>query len=158
MGLTREAVDLDADLVRIEPNDHRSLKRDHSERNVPLWPQLRWVLEPHLADHSGGLLFPAPSGGPLTKIRSALDALQDRSKIAKHLTPLVFRHTYAATRIQTLDGDEPVALFTVAQELGHRGLDRIEDTYGHLQRRRERLPEVRYTEADVVEMNERRSA
>lgn len=35
-------------------------------------------------------------------------------------------------------------LLTVARELGHRGIDRIEDTHGHLQRNRERLEEVQY--------------
>lgn len=153
LGLTRDAVDLDADLVRIEPNDYRSLKTDHSERDVPLWPQLREILAPRLEDHDGGLLFPSPSGGPLTKVRSALDALKDRAEIDKHLTPVVFRHTYASARIQTLDGNAPVHLFTVACELGHRDTDRIEDTYGHLQRRRSRLPEVRYSETDAVDIN-----
>ena len=93
----------------------------------------------------------------LTKIRSALDRVEKRGEIDKHLTPLTFRHTYAATRIQTVDGEKPVALFTVAREMGHRGLDRIEDTYGHLQRRRSRLPEVRYRQADVVDLDAHRT-
>lgn len=69
-----------------------------------------------------------------------------------------FRHTYTATRIQTLDGGEPVSLFTVARELGHKDVGRIEDTYGHLQERRSRLSEVRYREAEVIHLEERRGA
>lgn len=67
-----------------------------------------------------------------------------RAELDKHITPVVFRHTYTATRLQTTDNGAPVSIFTVARELGHRGIDRIEDTYGHLQRKRERLEEVRY--------------
>lgn len=77
-------------------------------------------------------------------LRSSLETVETRAEIEKRLTPKVFRHTYTATRIQTLDRGEPVSIFTVARELGHKSLDRIEDTYGHLQTRRERLPEVRY--------------
>lgn len=47
---------------------------------------------------------------------------------------------------------------TVARELGHRGVSRIEYTYGHLQDRRSRLAEVRFEEADVIDLEERRGA
>ncbi len=47
------------------------------------------------------------------------------------------RHTYTAARIQTLDRGRPVALYTVARELGHRSLNMIEDRYGHLHDRAE---------------------
>lgn len=159
LGLTREDADTEAGFVRFEPNDYRGLKTRHSKRVVPLWPQLEEILVPYLEgrEDDNPLLCPAPSGKMITKVRAALDKLQKRAKVEKHLTPLTFRHTYAATRIQTLDGDAPVALFTVARELGHRGVERIEDTYGHLQRRRSRLAEVRYTEADVVPIEEARS-
>lgn len=159
-GLRRSDVDFEAGLVRFEPNEHRGLKTDHSKRDVPLWPQLREILGGHLEDRedASGLLFPAPSGGMLTKIRSALDKLQKRADVGAHLTPLTFRHTYAATRIQTVDRGEAVSPWTVARELGHRSLDRIEDTYGHLQRRRSRLAEVRYSEADVVSLEAERTA
>lgn len=62
----------------------------------------------------------------------------------KHITPVVFRHTCTATRLQRTVNGAPVSIFTMARELGHRGIDRIEDTSGHLQRKRERLEEVRY--------------
>ena len=47
-GLTRDAVDLEAKLIRFEPNGYRGLKNDHSERDVPLWPQLAEILAPTL--------------------------------------------------------------------------------------------------------------
>ena len=33
----------------------------------------------------------------------------------------MFRHTYCAARLQTLDHGEPVSPFTVGKELGHGG-------------------------------------
>ena len=54
-----------------------------------------------------------------------------------------FRHTYCATRLQTLDQGAPVSLYTVSRELGHSSLAMVERTYAH-------LGEVRHR-ADVVE-------
>lgn len=157
-GLEREDVDLGHDEVRIQANDWRGLKNRHSRRRIPLWPQLRSVLAPYLQrredDHT--LLFPSRTGRTLNDLRSSLDTVEEQAELETHLTPKVFRHTYCATRIQTLDRGEPVSLYTVARELGHKGVSRIEDTYGHLQKRRARLAEVRYAEADVIEMDEHR--
>lgn len=44
----------------------------------------------------------------------------------------MFRHTYRSARLQTLDGDAPVAPFIVARELGHTSLDMVQKTYAHL--------------------------
>lgn len=74
----------------------------------------------------------------------------------KHLTLKVFRHTYCAARIQTVDAGEPVHLFTVAREMGHSDTQKIKDTYGHVAKERVRLPEVRYREADVTDINKAR--
>jgi integrase len=43
----------------------------------------------------------------------------------------MFRHTYCAARLQTLDQGAPVSLFTVAKELG-RGGEAMVRVYGHL--------------------------
>lgn len=159
-GLERDDVDLRNETVRFRPNDWRGLKTRHSKRTVTLWSQLRAILVPYLEaredDHS--LLFPARTGDTLNDLRSSLDTVQEKAKIEKHLTPKTFRHTYASTRIQTMDGGEPVSLFTVARELGHRGVGRVEDTYGHLQERRSRLQEVRYETSEVIDLEERRRA
>lgn len=160
-GLLRRDIDLKAGTVRFAPNAHRDLKTDHSKRTVPLWPQLGEILTPRIEDvddEPEALLFPARGGGMLTTLRWSLSTLEDRAELEKHLTLKVFRHTYTATRIQTLDGGEPVSLYTVSRELGHKGVSRIEDTYGHLQRRRSRLAQVLYREADVIDLEERRGA
>ena len=44
----------------------------------------------------------------------------------------MLRHTSAAQRIQTCDRGRPVALYTVARELGHKSTDMLEDRYAHL--------------------------
>lgn len=159
-GLTRDDVDLGAGEVRFHPNEWRPrLKTKYSRRSIPLWPQLGEILEPYVEDpgHDSPLLFPAWDGGTITKMRSALETLEDRTEdMNKRLTLTVFRHTYCSARIQTVDAGEPVALFTVAREMGHGSIDRIEDTYGHLQAERVRLPEVRYREADVRDISEAR--
>lgn len=159
-GLERSDVDLESGTVRFQPNEWRRLKTHKSRRTIPLWPQLHEILTAYLEEREDDhpLLFVSRTGGALSDLRSSLDTVEERSQVDKRLTTKVFRHTYTATRIQTLDGGEPVSLFTVARELGHKGVARIEDTYGHLQKRRSRLQEVRYQEADVISLEEKRSA
>lgn len=128
-GLTREAVNLEAGEIRFRPNEWRGLKTDDSERSVPLWPQLRELLEPYLEDpgHGSPLLFTCWSAGMRNDPRKAFDALETEDA-DKQLKPKVFRHTYCAARIQTVDAGDPVALFTVARELGHTDVQKIRDT------------------------------
>lgn len=64
------------------------------------------------------------------------------------ITTKVFRHTYTAARLQTLDHGAPVAPWTVARELGHSGTDMVERMYGHLGQVRQRGEEVGYRVAD----------
>lgn len=159
-GLTREDIDLDHNEVVFRPNDWRGLKTRHSDRRVPLWSQLKEILRPYLRDRSddSSLLFPARDGGMLTTLRWSLATLEERADLEKDLTIKVFRHTYTAARLQTIDHGEPVSIYTVARELGHTGIERIRRTYGHLQKRRSRLEEVRYEEADVVSLEDHRAA
>ena len=49
----------------------------------------------------------------------------------------MLRHTYASQRVQTCDRGRPVALYTVARELGHKSTDMLEDRYAHLHDRTE---------------------
>src|SRR2546427_11699704 len=44
----------------------------------------------------------------------------------------MFRHTYCAARLQTLDQGAPVSLYTVAKELGHGGEAMVRRGDGHL--------------------------
>lgn len=151
--------------VQIRPNEWRGLgsgiKSETSIRSVPLWPQLRRELRAHL-DSTGatsGLLFPSHmGGGPIDDVRHALATAAEKAEIGKHVTHHVLRHTYTAARLQTVDAGEPVALYTVARELGHSGTKQIERTYGHVLERRVRLSEVRFESADVIDLASRREA
>lgn len=155
-GLEREDVRLDDGYIHIRPNQWRDLKTKQSKRTVPLWPQLEDVLRPYLASRSDDhpLLFPLHyseekvKSPMIGKIRSSLDTVQETASLDTRLTTMVFRHTYCATRIQTLEGGAPISLFHVATEMGHKGTDRIADTYGHLQKERKRREEVRYEVPD----------
>ncbi len=55
-----------------------------------------------------------------------------------------FRHTYATARLQTTDGGSQIALWTVAKEMGHKSVARIEDTVGHASHYRQRSEVVEY--------------
>ena len=146
LGLLVSDVDFDNGLVRIQPNRFRGLKRAWSERAVPLWPQLREVLEPYCAPllaNSENLLFPGSRGSPIADMRKALTAVADKLEIpAPRLTK--FRHTYATARLQTTDNGKQISLWTVAKELGHKTGARVEDTYGHPSHYRPRGDVVEY--------------
>ena len=66
-------------------------------------------------------------------VRKALDHIGERAGFPRGFIRLhMLRHTYAAARIQTCDRGRPVALYTVARELGHKGTEMLEDRYAHL--------------------------
>ena len=56
----------------------------------------------------------------------------------------MFRHTYCAARLQTLDAGAPIARYTVMRELGHSSPAMIDRVYGHLGRVRHRSEVVEY--------------
>ncbi len=56
----------------------------------------------------------------------------------------MFRHTYCAARLQTLDHGAPVSPFTVAKEMGHGGDSLVKRIYGHLGEVRRRSEVVEY--------------
>ena len=56
----------------------------------------------------------------------------------------IFRHTYCAARLQTLDQGFPVSVYTVARELGHGGDSLIKRVYGHLGNVRHRSEHVEF--------------
>lgn len=153
-GLLRRDVDFEGDgVIHFRENGHRGLKRARHRRHVALWPQLREILEAFLAEHPrepGDLLFPAPHGGMWGDLRGSLRSALTAAGIERRVTWHTLRHTYAATRLQTLDHGQPISPYTVMRELGHSSLMLIEKTYGHLQRTRHRSPVVEYREAEVV--------
>lgn len=139
LGLEVGDVDLDdRHVIRFQPNEHRDLKTDTSTRTVPIWPQLREALVGYLNGPkapTSGLLFPSPRrpGKMIQDFRKSLDAIGKRVGFAEGEVRFhKLRHTYTAARIQTTEHGAPVALFTVARELGHSSTRLIERRYGHL--------------------------
>jgi integrase len=107
------------------------------------------VLERYLAERPPGrLLFPSYRTGQeaiVTDFRKLLDAVAVRAGWkAGEVRSKVFRHTYTAARLQTLDGGAPVSVFTVAKELGHGGEAMVRKVYGHLGQVRHRAKVVEY--------------
>ncbi len=146
LGLTVGDIDFENKLVRIQPNQFRGLKRTWSERAVPLWPQLEAILKPYMATLNRApdeLLFPGLTGGMITDLRKPL---REISKAVGCEVPRLtkFRHTYATARLQTTDNEKQISLWTVAKELGHKNVSRVEDTYGHPSHFRPRGEVVEY--------------
>ena len=150
-GLEVEDVSFDRRTVTFRPNRWRGLKTRTSHRVVPLWPQLEEILREYVfgADGPPGrLLFPAYVNGReqmITDIRKALDAIASLAGWKPgQIRTKMFRHTYCAARLQTLDEGAPVSLYTVACEMGHGGDALVKRVYGHLGKVRHRSPVVEY--------------
>lgn len=134
---------------------------DVRHRHVRLWPQLEQILRDYMAEREragglGRLLFPSSRPGPesiVKDLRKALAAIATRAGRDPGDTSLkVFRHTYTAARLQTLDHGQPVAPWTVARELGHASTNMIERVYGHLGLVRQRSEDVAYRIEDFKEV------
>jgi hypothetical protein len=63
----------------------------------------------------------------------------------------LFRHTYCAARLQTLDAGAPVSIYTVARELGHQSDEMVKRIYAHLGATRHRSEVVEYRVAQHLE-------
>jgi integrase len=141
LGLEVDDVSLRHGKIYFRENEWRRLKSKGSKRSVPLWPQLEEILRDYLVQREqtgglGALLFPSCRGSEermITDIRKALDHIAVRAGFVKGDIRLHgLRHTYAAARIQTCDRGHPIALYTVAREMGHKSTDMLEDRYAHL--------------------------
>lgn len=146
LGLEVDDVSLRLGKIYFRPNNWRRLKTRGSKRTVPLWPQLERILRDYLMERErtgglGSLLFPSGRGSEermIRDVRKPLDHIASRAGFPEgHVRLHMLRHTYTAARIQTLDRGAPVALYTVAREIGHRSPNMIEDRYGHLHDRTE---------------------
>src|SRR6266852_6137748 len=164
LGLEVDNVSLDRGVVTFRPNAWRRLKTATSHRSVPLWPQLREVLECHLAERPPGrLLFPnyhTGEEGLVTDWRKALDAVAVRAGWRPgEIRSKVFRHTYCAARLQTVEQGAPVSVYTVAREMGHGGEAMVRKVYGHLGQVRQRSAVVEYrAEAHATKLGVRLEA
>jgi integrase len=149
LGLEVDDVSLDRGVVTFRPNKWRRLKTLTSHRSLPLWPQFREALERYLAEHPPSrLLFPSYRTGEeamLTDFRKLLDAVAVRAgwKLGE-IRSKMFRHTYCAARLQTVDQGAPVSTYTVAREMGHGGEAMVRRVYGHLGQVRHRSEAVEY--------------
>lgn len=152
-GLAVEDVSFDRRRMTFRPHPWRRLKTRVSHRSVPLWPQLEEVLREYLwsgdTPRVDGLLFPSlrnsNDGGMIQDIRKTLDALAARCGWqAGEIRTKMFRHTYCAARLQTTDRGAPVALYTVAKEMGHGGDRMVRRVYAHLGEHRHRAEVVEY--------------
>lgn len=143
-GLEKADLDFAENWVWIRPNDTRANvnKARGTARRVPMWPQLREVLEPYLASPH------APEGPRLfdgTDCRKWLDEIAaDVGWPSERVRLKVFRVTYASARIQTLDGGAPVSDWTVQQEMGHSSPRMLQDVYVRIGSIRQRREHVEY--------------
>ncbi len=69
-------------------------------------------------------------------VRAGWKAGEIRSKM--------FRRTYCAARLQTVDQGAPVSSYTVAREMGHGGEAMVRKVYGHLGQVRHGAEAVEY--------------
>jgi integrase len=151
LGLQVQDIEFANGTVWIRPNECRRLKTKRSERAVPLWPQLRDILKAYLkrTNRKAGLLFPSPfldKPGMITDWRKQLDAIATRTKLWKagDVRSKMFRHCYCSTRLQTLQADQPVAVYTVSREMGHSSTAMVEKVYAHVQNLPKRSNVVQY--------------
>lgn len=150
LGLEVSDVSFDRSTVTFRPNDWRRLKTVTSHRSVPLWPQLKVILQEYVFGGESplreGLLFPSPrTGQMLHDFRKGLDQVAIRAgwKVGE-IRSKMFRHTYCAARLQTLDRGHPVSMYTVGRELGHGGDSLVKKVYGHMGETRHRSEHVEY--------------
>jgi len=146
LGLEVDDVSLRLNKIYLRPNKWRRLKTARSKRSLPLWPQLKEILSEYLMERErtgglGTLLFPTHGGTEekmVADVRKVLDRIGERAGFPKgHIFLHMLRHTYASQRVQTCDRGRPVAMYTVARELGHKSIDMLEDRYLHLHERTE---------------------
>ena len=164
LGLDVEDVRLDRGIVRFRPNAHRGLKTSTSIRTVPLWPQLRGILQKWMyggeQPRTEGLLFPSTTGGRIQDLRKSLDAMGALCGMEPgEVRTKAFRHTHCSARLQTVQGllkpgrapTDPdafeyveVSRFTVQKEMGHGGAQLVDRIYGHPPMRPHRSDEVEF--------------
>ena len=159
LGLELEDVSFDRQTVTFRPHEHRRLKTRTSWRVVPLFPQLAEILRPYVfgarLERGGRLLFPSfvtGSEAMLVDVRKLIDRIAVRAGWkAGELGTRVFRHTWTAARLQTLDRGAPISLYSVSRELGHGSEEMVRRVYAHLGTVRHRSEVLEYRLEQHVE-------
>lgn len=152
LGLEVDDLSLDRATVTFRPNTWRRVKTKTSWRVLPMWPQLAEILRPYIdrrvVEHGGRLLFPSFTEGAenmLVDTRKLLDRVARRvGWKSGEIRHRIFRHTYCAARLQTLDRGAPVSIYTVSRELGHQSEEMVKRVYAHLGSTRHRAESVEY--------------
>lgn len=149
LGLETDDVSFDRKTVSFRTNDWRRLKTERSSRVIPLWPQLAEILGKYITESPPGrLLFPACVKGRQQMVWSfdkILDEMATRAGFAAgDIRAQMFRNTYCAARLQTLDRGQPISTYTVSRELGHSSTDMVQRIYAHLGAVRHRAEVVEY--------------
>ena len=88
------------------------------------------ILVRTIGDRRSGLLFDTERGRPLLNLHGSLERVFTHAGVRKPAGKAwhLFRHTYTAMRLQTMDNGQPVSPWTVMKELGHGSLALIEQT------------------------------
>ena len=96
----------------------------------------------------------------VTDFHKLLDAVAIRAGWkAGEIRSKMFRHTYCAARLQTLDQGAPASIYTVAREMGHGSMAMVERVYSHLGTIRHRAAVVEYrVEQHAGKLGERLAA
>lgn len=81
---------------------------------------------------------------PTESLEELQESISPSEIIIMPLRSKMLRHTYTAARLQTTDHGRPVSVYTVAQELGHKSTNMVEEVYGHLGTFRHRGEEVEF--------------
>ena len=152
LGLELDDVSFDRQTITFRPHPHRRLKTRTSWRVVPLFPQLAEILRAYVfgprLNRGGILLFPSFITGTeamLVDVRKLVDRIAVRSGWkAGELGTRVFRHTWTAARLQTLDRGAPISLYSVSRELGHGSEEMVRRVYAHLGNIRHRSEVVEF--------------
>ena len=148
LGLMVDDISFDRGTVTFRPHEHRRLKSKTCHRAVPLFPQLREILQAHVFErgHVSGLLFPSHHrNGMIADLRTTLDAVGERASFAKgEIRTKRFRHTFCAAGLQLLDRGAPISPWTVSRWMGHGGRSLVDRIYGHLGDVRHRAEVVEY--------------
>ncbi|HEV8178342.1 MAG TPA: hypothetical protein VGP44_11735 [Gemmatimonadales bacterium] len=77
--------------------------------------------------------------------RKLLDRVAKRAGgKAREIRHRLFRHTYCAARLQSLDRGAPVSIYTVSRELGHQSEEMVKRVYAHLGNVRHRAEVVEF--------------
>ena len=160
LGLTAEDISFDRGTITFRPHEHRRLRTATSHRAVPLFPQLREILQEHVfgGGRVTGLLFPSPKPrrtaegedapaepGMVWDLRKAFDAVGERAGWAPgEIRTKMFRHTFCAAALQLLDRGAPISPWTVTKWIGQGGQSLVNCVYGHLGDVRHRSEVVEY--------------